>query len=104
MTDDSRSWFSLYTLFVSVDCRLWIVGPLAYIFTSYRQKRMPEGPSLIILKEEVQGFKGKKVVAVSGNSKQDIKRLEGKKITDFKSWGKHFLICFPRFTIRIHFL
>src|SRR5688500_19274682 len=65
---------------------------------------MPEGPSLVILKEEVQAFRGKKVIAVSGNSKQDIGRLEGKKIRDFKSWGKHFLICFPRFTIRIHFL
>src|SRR5687768_9335823 len=65
---------------------------------------MPEGPSLVILKEEVQGFKGKKVLAVTGNSKQDIQRLAGKKITDFKSWGKHFLICFPKFTVRIHFL
>ena len=65
---------------------------------------MPEGPSLVILKEEVQSFKGKKVLAVTGNSKKDIKSIEGKKITDFKTWGKHFLICFPKFTVRIHFL
>ena len=65
---------------------------------------MPEGPSLVILKEEVQAFKGKKVLSASGNSKQDIRRLEGKKIVDFKTWGKHFLICFPKFTVRIHFL
>jgi endonuclease-8 len=25
-------------------------------------------------------------------------------VTDFKSWGKHFLICFAGFTVRIHFL
>ena len=65
---------------------------------------MPEGPSLVILKEEVAAFRGKKVVAVTGNSKQDIGRLEGKKVTAFKTWGKHFLICFPKFTVRIHFL
>lgn len=65
---------------------------------------MPEGPSIVILKEEVQAFKGKKVLQVSGNSKEAIKRLEGQKITDFKSWGKHFLICTKSFSIRIHFL
>lgn len=65
---------------------------------------MPEGPSLVILKEEVQQFKGKKIIAVNGNSKEDIKRLEGQKIIDFKTWGKHFLICFKGFTVRIHFL
>jgi endonuclease-8 len=65
---------------------------------------MPEGPSIIILKEEVQEFTGNKVVAVSGNSKVDIARAEGKKVVAFKSWGKHFLICFNDFTIRIHLM
>jgi len=65
---------------------------------------MPEGPSIVILKEEVQSFKGKKIIKVEGNSKQDIQRLSGKKIIDFKSWGKHFLICFDDFTVKIHFM
>jgi endonuclease-8 len=65
---------------------------------------MPEGPSLVILKEEVQDFKGKKIIAVSGNSKIGIERLKGKTIVDFKTWGKHFLICFKNFTVRIHLL
>ncbi len=65
---------------------------------------MPEGPSLVILKEEVQSFIGKKILAVSGNSKQDIQRLHNQKIIDFKTWGKHFLICFKSFSGRIHFL
>jgi endonuclease-8 len=65
---------------------------------------MPEGPSIVILKEEVQSFKGKKIIKVEGNSKQDIQRLSGEKIIDFKSWGKHFLICFKDFTVRIHFM
>jgi endonuclease-8 len=65
---------------------------------------MPEGPSIVILKEQVSSFKNKKVVAVGGNTKIDVKWAEGKKIRDFKSWGKHFLICFDTKTIRIHFL
>lgn len=65
---------------------------------------MPEGPSIVILREEVQPFKGKKVIKVEGNSKQDIQRLEGREIIDFKSWGKHFLICFEDITVKIHFM
>jgi len=65
---------------------------------------MPEGPSIVILKEAVQQFKGKKIIEVSGNSKLDIQRLKGKTIIDFKSWGKHFLICFNDFAVRIHFM
>ena len=65
---------------------------------------MPEGPSLVILKEEVQSFKGKKILEVSGNSKIDLDRLLHHKVIDFKTWGKHFLICFKGFYIRIHFL
>ncbi len=65
---------------------------------------MPEGPSIIILKEAVQQFKGKKIIAVSGNSKVDIQKLKGQIIVDFKTWGKHFLICFKTFTVRIHLM
>lgn len=65
---------------------------------------MPEGPSIVILKEEVQQFTGRKVISVAGNSKIDQVRLAGKKVIAFKSWGKHFLICFKGFTLRVHFL
>ncbi|MDQ6890824.1 MAG: endonuclease [Bacteroidota bacterium] len=65
---------------------------------------MPEGPSIVILKEAVQQFKGKKIGSVEGNSKLDIQRMSGQKIVDFKSWGKHFIICFKDFSIRIHFM
>ncbi len=65
---------------------------------------MPEGPSMVILKEEVAAFKGKKVIEVTGNSRIDQSRLLNKKIIDFKTWGKHFLICFKDFTVRVHFL
>jgi endonuclease-8 len=63
-----------------------------------------EGPSLVILKEETKLFKGKHVVHVAGNSKIDLDRLVNQKVLDFKSWGKHFLICFKGFSLRVHFL
>ena len=65
---------------------------------------MPEGPSIVILKEEVQSFKGKKILQVSGNSKIDYGQLQNKKLVDFKSWGKHFLICCNGITLRVHFM
>ncbi|KQO22836.1 endonuclease [Flavobacterium sp. Leaf82] len=65
---------------------------------------MPEGPSILILKEEVQQFAGHKILSASGTSPIDIQRLEHKKILEFKTWGKHFLICFDDFTVKIHLL
>ena len=65
---------------------------------------MPEGPSIVILKEEVQAFKGKKILQVSGNSKIDYQQLQNKTVTDFKSWGKHFLVCCKGITLRVHFM
>jgi endonuclease-8 len=65
---------------------------------------MPEGPSIVILKELVQEFEGKKVIAVNGNTKIEKERALNQEVIFFKSWGKHFLICFKDFSIRIHFL
>ena len=65
---------------------------------------MPEGPSIVIVKEAIAGFNRKKVIAATGNAKIDMKIFEGQPIRDIKTWGKHLLICFPSFTARIHFL
>lgn len=66
---------------------------------------MPEGPSIVILKEAVQPFLGRRVLAVSGNLKTfDISLLRGKTVQTFLSWGKHFLIVFKGLTVRVHFL
>lgn len=65
---------------------------------------MPEGPSIVILKEQTQKFTGKKILAVTGNTKIDLEGVAGSKIVAIRSWGKHFLIVLPKMTIRIHFL
>lgn len=65
---------------------------------------MPEGPSIVIAAEAAEIFKGKTIASVSGNTSIDKGRLVNNKVTDVRSWGKHFLICFKDFTLRIHFL
>lgn len=65
---------------------------------------MPEGPSIVILKEEVQQFAGQEIISASGTANIDIERLQEKTIREFRTWGKHFLICFDDFTVKIHLL
>jgi endonuclease-8 len=66
---------------------------------------MPEGPSILILKEKLMPFKGKKVIDANGYAKGfDADILVGKTLKDIKTWGKHTLLCFPKFTVRVHMM
>ena len=65
---------------------------------------MPEGPSIVILKELLLPYTGKIVQSAEGSAAIDFGRLKGKKILQFRSWGKHTLICFKDCYIRIHLL
>src|SRR5690606_29647062 len=66
--------------------------------------RMPEGPSLVILREALQPFAGKRVLRVEGNSRQPISDICGKTLRRVRTWGKQLLLEFDPFTVRIHFL
>lgn len=65
---------------------------------------MPEGPSIVILREEAGRFAGRTVARASANSRQDIARLERRRVLAVCSWGKHFLLQFSGFGLRVHFL
>jgi endonuclease-8 len=65
---------------------------------------MPEGPSLIIARDAMAMFVGKKVLAVTGNSRVAKERMLNKKLLAIRTWGKHLLLEFDRFSVRIHFL
>jgi len=65
---------------------------------------MPEGPSIVILKELAADFSGRKILRADGNSKIDKHRLDGEYIKSLRSWGKHFLIELSGFSLRIHLL
>ena len=65
---------------------------------------MPEGPSILILREAAARFRGKTVRKASGNSKLDLTRMEACRIVSIRSWGKHFLIEFRGFSLRVHLM
>lgn len=65
---------------------------------------MPEGPSIVILREETEQFVGQRIRRAEGNSKIDLTRLHDQPIVALRSWGKHFLIELPTFSVRIHLL
>jgi endonuclease-8 len=65
---------------------------------------MPEGPSIVILHEAASRFAGKVVRRVEGNSKLDLARMRGRKVQAIRSWGKHFLVDFDDFSLRVHML
>lgn len=65
---------------------------------------MPEGPSLLLLKEETAAFAGKTIVRAEGLAKIDMSRLTGQRILALRTWGKHFLIQLPELTVRVHLL
>ena len=65
---------------------------------------MPEGPTIVILKEEAAHLMGMRVREVAGNTRIDTSRLKGATIRALRSWGKHFLIEFDHFSLRVHFL
>jgi endonuclease-8 len=63
-----------------------------------------EGPSLVIAKEEFAPFIGKKIQKAEGSAKLPWERISGQKLIAVEAWGKHFLLLFKGFTLRIHFL
>src|SRR4051812_43400109 len=65
---------------------------------------MPEGPSIVILRDQAARFAGRRIVRARGNAKIDMEALTGQRIKAFRSWDNLFLIEMPGFALRVHFL
>ena len=65
---------------------------------------MPEGPSILLMKENLQEFVGQKAVSVRGNAKTNIESLKGKKLQKIKTFGKQTYLIFGKPVVRIHLL
>ncbi|AKN25764.1 DNA-formamidopyrimidine glycosylase family protein [Stutzerimonas stutzeri] len=65
---------------------------------------MPEGPSIVILRDEVAAFTGQRIERAEGSAKVDKARLTGQVVREFRSWGKHLLIELEDVSVRIHLL
>lgn len=66
---------------------------------------MPEGPSLVILREETARFEGQHIVSAEGNTTAlDPAGLVGQPILSLRTFGKQFIIECPEIVMRIHFM
>ena len=66
---------------------------------------MPEGPSIVILREEAAAFAGRVVRRAEGNAKIDMGQLPGRRVQALRSFGKQFLIeLSDGLTVRVHLL
>ena len=65
---------------------------------------MPEGPSIILMKESLQKFVGKKVIKADGNAKFEKDPLEGKTLLEIRTFGKQTYLVFDEISVRIHLL
>lgn len=63
-----------------------------------------EGPSLYLAAQQLAPFKNKKIISVGGNSRIGKERLNGQKVKDIFSWGKHLIFQFNGFALRVHFM
>ena len=66
---------------------------------------MPEGPSIVILREQAAHFEGQCIERVEGNTTIGKERLASQRVEALRSWGKHFLLELDvDFSLRVHFM
>jgi endonuclease-8 len=65
---------------------------------------MAEGPSIVLLKERTETFVGRTILRVEGNAPLAKERLLGERIAGLRTFGKHYLVEFDAFALRVHLL
>ena len=65
---------------------------------------MPEGPTIVLMKEDLQKMVGEKVVSATGNAKIDKDELVGKVLKEIRLYGKQTYLVFDEVSVRIHLL
>ena len=63
-----------------------------------------EGPSIHLAAEQLRPFVGRRILRASGNSRIGIERLNRRVVRDVFAWGKHLILQFDTFALRVHFL
>jgi endonuclease-8 len=63
-----------------------------------------EGPSIHLAAEQLRPFVGRRILRVGGNSRIGIDRLNRRVVRDIFAWGKHLVLQFDTFALRVHFL
>lgn len=63
---------------------------------------MPEGPSILFLKNKLQRYKGKMVSEASGYGEMDKSKIENIKLLDIDTYGKNLLFVFQDIFVGVH--
>jgi endonuclease-8 len=63
---------------------------------------MPEGPSILHLRNQLLPFKGKIVTKAGGYGKMPTAWIKNKKLKDILTWGKHLVFVFKKGSVRVH--
>nr|WP_314492543.1 endonuclease [uncultured Chryseobacterium sp.] len=65
---------------------------------------MPEGPTIILMKEDLQKFEGQKVLETDVSSVSDAPDLKGEILREIKTFGKQTYLIFDKVIFKIHLL
>lgn len=65
---------------------------------------MPEGPSIVLMKEVLQKFAGHAVVDAYGNAKFEKEILKGQTLKETRTFGKQTYLVLDKEILRIHLL
>lgn len=65
---------------------------------------MPEGPTVVLMKEELQQFIGQKVISIEGDFVFDTSHIKEGILRDIKTFGKQTYLIFDTVIFKIHLL
>lgn len=65
---------------------------------------MPEGPTIVLMKEDLQKFVGEKVTEVSGSEVPENSEIKGEFLREIKIFGKQTYLIFDTIIFKIHLM
>ncbi|MCX8523223.1 endonuclease [Chryseobacterium formosus] len=65
---------------------------------------MPEGPTIVLMKEDLQKFVGEKVIEVSGSEVPENSEIKGEILREIKTFGKQTYLIFDKIIFKVHLM
>lgn len=65
---------------------------------------MPEGPTIVLMKENLQKFVGQNVISMSGSEVQKTVDLNGETLREIKTFGKQTYLIFDKIIFKVHLM
>lgn len=65
---------------------------------------MPEGPTIVLMKEDLQKFVGKNVIEVNGSEVPENSEIKGEVLREIKIFGKQTYLIFDKIIFKIHLM